>query len=232
MRKVILTATAFILGLAFYACNKTNTNPAPDIPVWITATLTNQGVSGATVSSSATAFFTGLVAKGYATSGFSGSNTMGSTPYANTLNYSITYVGTTPTAITLEPVSSVPASGSALINGSILLWGSLKPSITTSPGSGTVAMPGSGTVTVPSGTTTTVPGSGTTTGSSSSTATTPGSSTTTPGSTTVVGITSPYTGVLGLSQARTDSLKQGFYTITIRSADYPTGELRGTIHTR
>jgi hypothetical protein len=34
---------------------------------------------------------------------------------------------------------------------------------------------------------------------------------------------------LNVSQSRADSMRNGLYNITIRSANYPNGELRGSI---
>ena len=119
-----------------------------------------------------------------------------------------------------------PGSGTSTIPGS---------GTATDPGSGTSTTPGSGTSTTPGSGSSTTPGSGSSTTPGSGSSTTPGSgSSTTPGSGTSTGtgsttITSPYTGSLTLTQAKIDSMRNGYYYISIGTNAFPGGEIRGRV---
>ena len=241
MKKALIATASLSLGVLIYACkDNSNTNPVTTGPVLLTSALTSQISSGSATSGTGTA-----------TGSFSGNLDQTS----RVLSYTVTYSGINASAITLDPVSTsatsattVGGSGTSLYNASnsILLAGTLPASLSnpssgtsTSPGSGTSATPGSGTSTSPGSSTSTSPGSGTSTTPGSSTSTTPGSSTsTTPGSGTstspgsgtgVTLLTSPLSGTVSLTQSRADSIRNGYYGITIRSDSYPYGALTGTV---
>ena len=216
MKKALIATASISLGVLIYACKKdnSNTNPVTTGPVLLTSALTSQISSGSATSGTTTGSFSGNLDQ-----------------TSRVLSYTVTYSGINASAITLDPVSTsatsattVGGSGTSLYNASnsILLAGTLPASLT-NPSSGTSTSPGSST--------STTPGSGTSTTPGSSTSTTPGSGTSTsPGSGTgVTLLTSPLSGTVSLTQSRADSIRNGYYGVTIRSDSYPYGALTGTV---
>lgn len=234
MKKAFISAAVITIGFIGYACKNDNDNPITvTSPVQLMAALSN---AGASATSTATGTFMGSL------------NQPASGTTSNVLSYTVTYAGISPTAITLDPVSTSTTSGTYTTSNSILLAGAF-PTVITNPGSGTTTTPGSGTTTIPGSGTTTTPGSGTTTTPGSGTTTTPGSgttttpgsgttttpgsgTTTTPGSGTAITLTSPTSGTISVTQSRADSLSRGLYRLNIRSTTYPSGEIGGTVQVR
>lgn len=192
MNKMIMAASVAILLSIGYACKKED-NPTTVVSgTQFTATLSGQPGSTSATMTTATGAFQGQLDQ------------------SNTLSYTVTYSGTTPTTISLDPAptSTSIATGPSAYSNSILLAGAF-PTTITNPGSGTSTSPGSGT--------STTPGSGTSTS---------------PGSGTAVTLTSPLSGTVSLSQTQANYLTSGQYQLTIRSAAYPNGELAGTVRIR
>ncbi len=243
-KQVIRWATPVVLAtLWVVACKKDDNTTPQNQTLQVTATLNGQGVRPVTTSSLATGSFTG---------------TIDPSTYVMTytLTYS---TGLTPTSAYLYRITNVADSSgvrdlsliSGLFDGGITGPGS---GSTTSPGSGTSTGVGSGTSTgvgsgtstgVGSGTSTGV-GSGTSTGTGSGTATGTGSGTATgtgtgsgtgttgtgTGTTTGTGsttVTSPYSGTVTLTAAKVDSMRNGYYYISIGTGNYPNGEIRGRV---
>jgi hypothetical protein len=170
MKKAIISAALLMPLALFYACNDdSDTNPVVATgPYQLTATL-SQPTSTSGTPTAGTGTFSGTLDQ-----------------TSNQFSYSVTFAGISPTAVTMDPVSSSVSTGTGTgtssFANSILLAGAF-PTTSTTPGSGTSTTPGSGTSTTPGSGTTTTPGSGTSTTPGSGTSTTPGSGTsTTPGS--------------------------------------------------
>ena len=225
MKKPVLVTAVVALVIIGYACKNDDENPITVVsPVQLTATLIAQPTSTTLTPSTATGSFLG---------------SLSTSSSSSVLSYTVNYSGITPTAITLDPVltSTSVTTGTTNYGNSILLAG-VFPSTTTNPGSGTSTSPGSGTSTSPGSGTETSPGSGTSTSPGSGTETSPGSGTSTsPGSGTSTNpgsgtITTPLSGTVSISQTRADSLSRSLYQLNIRSANYPNGEIRGTVQVR
>lgn len=238
MKKRIIILLSLLASCTFYACKNGDDNgvtiPTPTT-TQLTSTLISQVTSGSTTTGSGT--FTGSL------NGTSGGSLSGT---SQILSYTVTFADVTPTAISLDPVSTSGTSGSTTsgtnYSNSILLAGSFPTSISTpgsgtltNPGSGTSSNPGSGTLTNPGSGTSSNPGSGTLTDPGSGTSSNPGSGTSTnPGSGTGIGstISSPLSGTTAISSTRADSLTRGLYRINIRTSAYPSGAVGGVIQTR
>lgn len=189
MKNLILAVVVLALAAVGYACKNDDENPTTGSnTVQVTATLSSQPIStsGTSTSSTATGNFMGRLDQ-----------------TSDVLSYTVTYTGLTPTAISLDPLTSM--SDSTDYSHSILLAGNYT-GIITNPGSGTTTSPGSGT--------TTSPGSG---------------SSTSPGSGSAVVITTPWSGTTTLTESRADSLQRGLYQLKLRSAAYPYGEIGGVV---
>lgn len=221
----IWTTSVLVLLLVAYACKKDDNNTTPqNQTLQVSATLNGQGVHPTATYSTATGNLSGTI-----------------DPNSLVMTYTLTYsAGLMPTSAYLYRITNLADNSgiadmaliSGLIGGTPTYPGS---GTSTNPGRGTLTGPGSGTLTGPGSGTSTDPISGTSTDPGSGTLTGPGSGTSTnPGSGTTTGIgslmvTSPYSGTVTLTQAKVDSLKNGYYYISIGSSLYPAGEIRGRV---